>query len=266
MSLACCRQKADEPFFFVQVTDTQMGFREKHGEVERSVEYLSATVDRINDLHPAFVVVTGDMVNNWNSSVQLAAYDSLMSRIASNIPVYTIPGNHDFRPAKEPESAEAYHEHFGQETFCFEYHKSLFLGYNSCLIKEDDAEKEAAQYSWIVSQLEKYRPEVEHIFLFSHCAVVLEERDAAEDYFYYQEPYRSKYLKLCRDYNVDAVFSGHYHRTRSVTLDGTQYVTCTASGEPLGDGFTGINTVGVWPDRFTWSVTSPADAVNPLRK
>lgn len=258
-----CAKKADAPFFFIQVTDPQMGFKEK-GSIERSVGYLTETVEAINRLHPSFVVVTGDMLNHWNSEEELAAYRELMSKVDSSIPVYEIPGNHDYRPEKEIESAQAYFDHFGgTDRFCFEHNKSLFIGINSCYIKEDDVEKEAEQYAWLTDNIKKVRNEVNHIFLFTHCSIIKESPDEEEDYFCFQEPYRSKYLKLCREYGIDAVFSGHFHRKRFCEYEGTQFVTCTASGFPLGDGFTGINVVAVHPDSFSWEMVPQAEAVAP---
>lgn len=263
LGLFSCGKKADAPFFFIQLTDTQMGFKES-GTIEKSVGFLTESVDAINRLHPAFVVVTGDMLNHWNSEKELTAYKGLIGQIDKDIPVYEIPGNHDFRPGKEPESAPAYFEHFGgTDRFSFVYNKSLFLGINSCYIKDEDVEKEAEQYSWLVNEIAGNKEAVNHIFLFTHCSIIKESPDEEADYFSFQEPYRSKYLKLCKDYGIDAVFSGHFHRKRFVEYDGTQFVTCTASGTPLEEGFTGINVVAVRPDSFSWEMVPQAEATAP---
>jgi len=266
LSLASCK-KASEPFFFVQITDPQMGFKEK-GKVERSVRLLSEAVDAINRLEPPFVIVTGDMVSHWNDSTELAVYDSLMACIKPDIKVYHVPGNHDYRPFREDGigSDLAYLARYGYDHFDFIYNGSLFLGYNSCFIKDIDEEKEAAQYDWMVSCLEKYKGKVDHIFLIAHCSIILEAPDEENQYFNFQEPYREKYLKLCKDYGVDAVFTGHYHRPRLADFDGTQHITCTASGFPLGDGFSAINVVTVTPESFSYSMVPPEAAVAPELK
>lgn len=263
LSLISCGKKA-EPFFFIQITDTQMGFMEE-GTIKRSVDYLDETVGTINKLHPDFVVVTGDMLNKWDSSEELEAYKGLMAKIDSSIPVYEIPGNHDYRPVTDPGSDKAYLEHFGgSDRFCFVHNNSLFIGINSCYIKDGDTEKEEEQYAWIVEQLKRSGAKADHIFLFTHCPIIKESADEEADYFSFQEPYRSKYLSLCKEYGIDAVFSGHFHRKRAVKYEGTEFVTCTASGFPLGDGFTGINIVAVYPDSFTWSMVPRSEAANPL--
>lgn len=252
-------------FFFVQLTDMQMGFKEPEGEVSRSVGLLNDAVDAINRLHPAFVVVTGDMINTWYDQKQYDAYRECMDRIDSSIPVYTIPGNHDMKPVKNPESVEAYASHFGPDHFAFSYGGSFFIGYNSNWIMEKMTDREEEQFQWLDKQLRKHRRS-KHRFMFTHCSIIKESPDEKEGYFNYREPYRSKYLQLCKDRKVDAVFSGHFHRTRTALLDGTRHVTCTATGHPLGDGISAINIVTVYPDSFTYEIVPAKEAVNPLGK
>lgn len=266
LALVSCK-KASEPFFFIQLADPQMGFKE-NGQVERSVRLLGEAVDAINRLDPAFVVVAGDMVSHWDDSTELAVYDSLIACIKPSIKVYHLPGNHDYRPFKKDGvgSDVAYLERYGSDHFDFVYNGSLFLGYNSCFIKDGDEAKEKAQYEWMKSTLEKHQGKVDHIFLFAHCSIILEAPDEEEVYFNFQAPYREKYLKLCKDYGVDAVFSGHYHRPRLADYNGTKHITCTASGFPLGDGFSGINIVAVTPDTFNYSMVPPAEAEAPEYK
>lgn len=257
--------KKPEAFFFVQLTDMQMGFKEPEGEVGRSVRLLNEAVDAINRLHPAFVVVTGDMVNTWYDAREYDAYRSCMDRIDKGIPVYTIPGNHDMKPAKSEESVQWYLSHFGPDHFAFTHKGTFFIGYNSSYIKDNLPEQEERQFAWLEKELGKHK-RARHRVMFTHCSIVREALDEKAGYFSYQEPYRAKYLKLCKDYNVEAVFSGHYHRTRTILHDGTRHVTCTATGHPLGDGISAINVVTVYPDRIEYDIVPPKEAVNPLGK
>lgn len=260
-AMSSCRQ-ASEPFFFVQMTDPQIGFKEK-GAIERSVRLLSRTVDAINRLNPPFVIVTGDMLNHWNSPVEAAAYDSLMALIHPGIKVYQLPGNHDFRPLKEEGSDTFYMDRYGYDRFVFTCGGCLFLGFNSCYIMDAMEEKETEQYEWMVSNLKKYRGKVDRILLFCHCPIIKTSPDEPADYFCFSQPYRDKYLKLCKEFGVDAVFAGHYHRACFTEYDGTQHITCTSSGWPLGDGFSAINVVSVTPERLTFDMVPPEEASVP---
>ena len=262
LCLASCSPKS---YFFVQMTDPQMGFKE-NGTIERSVEYLHETVDAINRLHPAFVVVTGDMLNNWNHDDQWEAYHTIMADIDKDIPVWHIPGNHDYRPLKEVESVSTYFERFGYDRFCFMYKGSLYLGFNTNVIKDGQTRLEEAQYDWMVENLERYAPKAKHIFLFGHCSIIREKVDEPVNYFNFQEPYRTKYLELCKKYGVDAAMFGHFHRTRLVKYEDTQHITLSACGETLGDGVRSINLVTVTPEGWSFDIVAPAEAQNPLKK
>lgn len=262
LTLFSCARPAG-PFFFVQIADPQMGFKEK-GEIERSVRLLTETVETINRLHPAFVVVAGDLLNSWSSVEQLDAYKALISQIDKDIPVYEIPGNHDYRPLKEEGSDKAWFENFGTDRFSFTYGDCLFAGFNSCYAKDGQEEQESEQFEWLESCLKDSR-KAAHRFLFCHCSIIREDPAEEEDYFNFQAPYRQKYLDLCEKYKVDAVFSGHYHRFRHCSFNGTEHVTCTACGWPLEDGFSGINVVAVYPDRFEYKVVPTLEAVNPIK-
>jgi len=264
LCLASCAPRSAEPYFFIQMTDPQMGFREKG--IEQSVRYLQETVDAINRLHPAFVLVTGDMLNNWNNQQQWEAYDRLMSTIDKDIPVYTIPGNHDYRPLKEADSVEKYFERWDYDRVVFSYGGDLYLGFNTNVIKDNQVTEEAEQYDWMVAQLKKYARKARHVILFGHCPIIKEAVDEKEDYFNFQEPYRSKYLQLCKDYGVEMALYGHLHKTRTVLHDGTRHITCTASGAALGDGMSGaFNIVTVRPDTLEFNIVRTTEAVNPLK-
>ena len=57
LALALLPARAQKPFFFVQITDPQLGFHEKNS-IEVGVKLLTETVEAINRIHPAFVIVT----------------------------------------------------------------------------------------------------------------------------------------------------------------------------------------------------------------
>lgn len=257
-----CTPATPREFTFVQITDPQMGFKEK-GAVERSVRLLDTAVMAINAIHPAFVVVTGDLQSHWQDSLEYEVYKAGIAGISEDIPVYTVPGNHDYRPFKEPGSDVDYLEKYGTDRFAFTYGDCLFLGFNSSLVQDADKDpsKEEEQFEWIVSNLGKSGSKVSRRFLFAHCSIIRESVDEKEDYFNFHAPYREKYLKLCKDFGVDAVFTGHYHRPRNTTVEGTQHVTCTSSGWALGDGYPGINIVKVTKDGFSWEQLPSAVAL-----
>ena len=263
LGLAFLQPAAARPFFFVQITDPQLGFKEKNS-IEAGVKLLTGTVEAINRIHPAFVIITGDMTNNRFNEEQWEAYSRLIGMIDKDIPVWHIPGNHDLKPREEGD-LQHYLERYGYDRFSFRYKGCAFIGANSCFLKDGCIEEEKEHCSWLIRELDKSR-HARFTFLFTHCPIVKESADEAEDYFNFQAPYRQLYLDLCRDFKVDAVFSGHLHRSRYFEQDGVRYFTTSASGLTLGDGISGLNIVTVYKDRFTAEFVPAAEARNPLRK
>ena len=65
-------QKRSDPFFFIQLSDPQLGFIDDNRSYARETELMELFTDAINRLRPAFVVVTGDMVHDLNDAGQVA--------------------------------------------------------------------------------------------------------------------------------------------------------------------------------------------------
>ena len=263
LGLLCLQASAFKPFFFVQITDPQLGFKEKDSMVE-GVRLLTETVEAINRIHPAFVVVTGDMTNNRFNEEQWAAYRELIGRIDKDIPVWHVPGNHDLKPREEGD-LQHYLDRYGYDRFCFRYGGCTFVGMNTCFLKDGCFGEEREHCTWLLQTLAANQG-ARFLFVFTHCPVVKEAVDEKEDYFNFQAPYRQFYLEQFSRYGVDAVFSGHLHRSRFCENDGVPYYTISASGLTLGDGISGLNIVTVYKDHFTAEFVPAAEARNPLTR
>lgn len=247
-----------EPFFFIQISDPQLGFREESGIAEGS-RLLQTTVGVIDSLRPAFVIVTGDMVNRAGDPEQLTAYRQLIGEIREDIPVFHLPGNHDIGKYTDARK-QAYLETYGYDRFAFCYGGVAFIGIDSCPIRDGHAEAESEQYSWLRDRLEEMAA-CRMKFLFLHCPIVLKERSEAETYSNFPMPTRERYIALLKKYDVDAVFAGHLHNTAYANVEGIRMITCGPSGKPLGTGFSGMNIVTVYPDRFEATYVATTAAV-----
>ena len=77
-------------FYFIHLTDTHIG-------VLGATERLRKMIDHINSLEPrpAFVIITGDLVDCNSASNYIAFLEELQNL---EIPYYCCPGNHDYRP------------------------------------------------------------------------------------------------------------------------------------------------------------------------
>ena len=135
-----------EPFTFVQIADPQLGFCDKGQDWRWTVDNLKVTVARVNELKPAFVIVTGDLIHNHKSAEQARAYRENIALIDASIPVFHIPGNHDI-PKYGAEALAQYLDEFGYDRFSFSYNGSAFIGLNSNAMVCDSERAAAASTS-----------------------------------------------------------------------------------------------------------------------
>ena len=78
-----------EPFRFAVYADTSSGrngFDMDHGRVVRSI---------INNTHPEFVIVNGDMVTNGKSKEDWIRFLGVEKELLKNVPIYAVLGNND---------------------------------------------------------------------------------------------------------------------------------------------------------------------------
>ncbi len=226
-------------FFFIQISDPQMGFFDKNKSLTQDSLHLAQAVAHINRLKPAFVVVTGDMVNTPRNRRQIDTYKGLISRIDPDIAVYHIPGNHDTGRTNDLKHVEAYKAEFGNDRFSFRYGNCAFIGIHSGLIKDSNETLEIEQYQWLEQELKKAR-KCTYRFVFTHCPVFVSRIDEEDSYSNLASGDRQRYWALFEKYNVNAVIAGHLHNHKEAECQGIDMITCGPVGRALGTGFSGI--------------------------
>src|SRR5882762_2405394 len=111
--LVPARLAAAEPFFFIQLSDPQFGmFTDNAGFAQETANFEFA-VAAVNRLRPAFVVITGDLVNRAGDAPQIAEYRRIVANIDPAIPVHPVAGNHDIGNIPTPATIAAYTSVFG---------------------------------------------------------------------------------------------------------------------------------------------------------
>jgi 3',5'-cyclic AMP phosphodiesterase CpdA len=233
----------------MQMSDPQLGFGESSG-FEEGAALLDKMVSAINERHPAFVIVTGDMTNSSKSGEQYRAYMERISKIAKDIPVYHLPGNHDVK-INEEKSYVSYYEKYGPDRFSFLYEGCAFIGINSSIIIEGSQEAEEKQKAWLEKQLASYK-DANQIFVFMHYPIVTKKLDEKETYSNFPKEKRGVYLELFHHYGVKAIFAGHLHQCFSCWLDSLEMVTCGPSGKPLGEGYPGYNWITISKEGYKY--------------
>src|SRR6185295_17921209 len=85
---------AAEPFSFLQMSDPQFGMYTENKSFEHETANFEFAVAAANRLHPKFVVITGDLINQAGNAQQAAEYQRIAARLDQSIKLYSIPGNH----------------------------------------------------------------------------------------------------------------------------------------------------------------------------
>ena len=239
---------AAEPFTFLQMSDPQFGMYTENKSFEHETANFEFAIAAANRIHPKFVVVTGDLINDPGNAAQAAEYRRIAARLDPGIRLYSAPGNHDVGNQPTPESLAAYRERFGPDYYTFR--EGDFAGFvldSSLIASPAKAPEEAAkQEAWLRAELEKARREgARRLVVFQHHSWFLSDPDEADQYFNIPRAIRARYLELFRTYNVTHVFAGHYHRNAQGRAGGLEMITTGPVGKPLGGARSGMRIAKV---------------------
>lgn len=203
--LMSCTEK-QEPFSFVQMCDTQLGF----GGYDHDIKSFKTAVNQINALNPDFVVICGDLVERPNDS----SYNDFKKIMGGfNMPCYLAPGNHDLGNIPNESTLNYYRKTIGKDYFKFMYKGYAFIIVNTQLWKEDIGEESEIHDKWFKKMLEYQHVQDHEVFVIGHYPLFLKNVDEKEEYFNLPLVKRKELLKLFKQNNVAAYLSGHAHRT-----------------------------------------------------
>ena len=244
----CASQKHSPSSFFLQMADTQFGFFNENLDFEKETIHFEKAIAQANRLHPAFVIVCGDLVNKAADAAQIAEYKRIASGLDSSIPLYNVPGNHDVGNVPTPASLEAYRKNFGPDYYRFEAGNIVGLVLNSSLLKDpDSAQAEARkQDRWLEDELRlaKNSPD-KMVLIFQHHSYFLTDPEEKDQYFNFPLEKRRHYLNLFKSNGVKYVFAGHYHRNAAGRSGELEMGTTGPVGRPLGTDPSGFRIVTV---------------------
>ena len=245
--------RAAEPFFFVQLSDPQLGMFTENKDFAQDAANFEFAVTAVNRLRPAFVVITGDLVHKPGDAAQIAEYRRIVAKIDRGIPVHNIAGNHDVENAPTPASLAAYAKIFGPDRYVFRHGGLVGIVLNSSLIHSPDkaAAELAEQDRWLRAELVKAKAEnPRHIVVFQHHPWFIKTAAEPDQYFNIPLARRSAHLALFREFGVRYLFCGHYHRNAEARDGEIENITSGPVGKPLGGAKSGIRVAIVRDDRI----------------
>ena len=246
--------KAEErPFYFIQMSDPQFGMyadNEKGSGFAKETANMEKAIAAINKLSPAFIVITGDLVENLTDKQQLAEYQRLKEKIRKDIPVYQLPGNHDLGNEAKEENVKLYLERYGYDCFSFTIYNCCFIGINTQVLYGDNRPREWQQRIWLQHILENAKQCNDRI-VFGHYPLFEKDFEEPDKYQNIPIAMRSLHLDIFDRYGVSHMFSGHLHYPSEGTYKNFHAVGTGAVGFPIGENTkSGLRIVKVYPDHI----------------
>jgi len=239
---------------FIQMSDPQFGMYTANQGFEQETANFEFAVATANRLKPAFVAITGDLINDSGDARQAAEYKRIAAKLDPKIRLFSLPGNHDVGNEPTPDSLAQYRERFGPDYYTFRAGDIAGFVLNSNLEKgaEKVPEEAARMEAWLSAELAKAKQEgVKHLIVFQHIPFFLKDPGEADQYFNIPREVRLRYLKLLHEYGVKQVFAGHYHRNEEGRDGELDMVTSGPVGKPLEGAKSGIRIVTVSPAGVT---------------
>jgi serine/threonine-protein phosphatase CPPED1 len=239
--------QTSNPAFFMLLADPQMGMFEKDVSWSQESANLDFAVATANRLHPAFVLICGDLVNKGGDLDEINAFRYSVSKLDPLIPLHLVAGNHDVGNVPTAASLKAYRSRFGPDYYTFRSDNLYAIVLDSSLMGTPGNEVEDdVQLQWLDKQLSMAQTQgvkPEDIAIFQHIPLFLGRVDEANMYFNVPLVSRNRYLEVLHRHQVTHVFAGHYHRNAEAVDGSLSMVTTGPIGKPLGPDGSGLRLV-----------------------
>ncbi|VDO07130.1 unnamed protein product [Rodentolepis nana] len=263
-----------EDFTFVILADPQLALIERYGEKrdppykwDRELALVNRAITAINNLSrkPKFVIVCGDLVDaepgRPERGEQIADLKSAFVEIVPDIPIFTLPGNHDVGSSPCSADIEDYKSHWGDDYYSFWCGKVKIIVINSQLYfnSENCKTGSEAQDTWLNAELcSQENQNAEKIIVFQHIPLFRMSSDEDDDYFVIPKGTREDLMNRYYKAGIRHVFSGHVHynvmgswRPEGSNSTSLENITTSAVCFQLGDDKPGLRVVHVTPTNLT---------------
>ena len=248
--LAASLSAEEKPWFFIQLTDTQLGMFTGNKDFAQDAANFEFAVASVNRLKPRFVIITGDLVNKPGDAAQIAEYKRIAARIDKSIRFYHLPGNHDVDNAPTPATLAAYRRNIGEDWYSFREGDFAGVVINTTIIHTSSAvtDEVAKQKGWLESELAKLKSAgAKQIVVFQHHPWFVMKASEPDGYFNLPLATRQAYLDIFAKGGVRQIFSGHVHKSSVANDAEIEMIVSGPIGMPLSEEGSGMR-VGIVRD------------------
>jgi 3',5'-cyclic AMP phosphodiesterase CpdA len=214
---------------------------------------LNRVIDIANAVKPDFVAVLGDMVMQWNDDRQLHSANEAFGRLATEIPLHRVSGNHDVGIdflSPTTESLERYRKNHGPDRYSFNSGNCRFIVINSSLLDSPElAPGEAAVHlNWLEQELaERAGDGIDHTVILSHHPPFL-QNISTDDGVYSLKPGRRAIVEVLEKHAVEYFFAGHAHGNFIARHNRLKVIVTTALALPQAGHRPGYRIVSIGPE------------------
>ncbi len=222
---------------------------------------FTEAIQTANRLLPEFVVVCGDIVNDWDNDAQADEARRIGALLDEGIDLHWVAGNHDVGadPTSTIPTAESlarYRAGFGPDNYTFRQGDTSFIVLNSSVMEapHEVPDEWKTQLDFLGHELEEAkRGGSAHIVLFTHIPLFFRDPEEVDGLIPIER--RRPVLDLLRKYNADAVFAGHLHGNIYASDGPMEMVVSGPVGYPISIEGSGYREVRVTPDSIdhAWS-------------
>ncbi len=209
-NVALLEKNSGAYFSFIVFGDNHAGLIFNDAATLKEIWHMNRE-DRFHKAPIDFVLSVGDVSLDGKES-HFKAYKKIQELI--KWPVITTIGNHDHEGL--------FKKYCGELEFAFSNRNSYFIS-----LDNNRGELTDKQFEWLEEKL-KIGQEYDHIFISIHKPPF----DPYQQEWYNTDnhPWAYRFRKLCGEYNVDLVFSGHKHMFKSETFDGVENIVTGGGG------------------------------------
>ncbi len=193
-----------EPFYFVHITDTHIGESGARELFDRCIAHINSF-----DPKPAFVLITGDLVN-WGGGIEgIENYAEFLNSVSKlDVLWHSSPGNHDHYGG----IANYYKYIDDRVNYPFSYGYTHFMSLNSGSgasppIPPRGSGLSDYQMNWLKNELVLNQNKLNKIIFMHHPAVNKWNLGTIKENM-------KEFIENCSAYDVDVVLTGHTHKNR----------------------------------------------------